>query len=154
MERKNVVGLILVALSVGIVVYAVQPYIPWLTPPANLPGDQPQTTWRTGVVVKHGIIGDPYIETITSTQVSGQGFAIEEKSEIMLFPWEGVLKLEVTSPDGHRVTLSKAIKIEMNEKKTFYFTWTTRQTGQHTLLATLTNKDGTVVNQKQEVVYV
>lgn len=151
MERKNIVGAILIALSVGIMLYAIQPYIPWFVPPANIPGNGPQTYWQTAIVVNHALFGDPYIESITSSEIaSGQSYT--EKSEILLFPWEGTLKLEIYAPDGHKITLTKAIKIETNEKKSFYFTWTTRQTGQHTLLATLINKEGAVVNQKQEVV--
>lgn len=155
MERKNVVGALLIILSISIVIYAAQPYFPELQPPGDIPGDQPQTLLQTEIVVKHGLFGDPYIESVTTTQVvvSSQLYT-PSGVEILLFPWEGVLKLEITAPNGHKITMSKAIKIETNEQKTFFFTWKTRQTGQHTLLATLMTKEGTTINQKQEVVYV
>lgn len=152
-KRKNIVGAVLIFLSIGIILYAVSPYIPEILPPGNIPGNEPEVILNTEVNVVHGLFGDPYIESIKSTQMSQSAIPVSG-FEVKVFPWEGVLRIDVTAPDGTKVTMSKAVKIDTLEKKTFYFTWKTRQRGQHILLASLISKDGVTVDQKQEVVYV
>lgn len=152
--RQNLVGGLLIIAALAIVIYAVQPYLPELVLPPEIPGNLPVKTIQTEVkITLNALGGDPNIDYIYSTEV-GAAIASTEEAKIMLFPWQGTLKIEVIAPDGVTVSMSKEVKVELGHSQIYYFTWKTRQSGTHIVIATLINGDGVVVGQKQEEVWI
>jgi len=120
-------------------------------PPPPPPGDQPVATFETKVRMFNPVWADPYIEWVKSEQ-TGVGSASISNPELLIFPWEGVLKLKVYYPQGQVQVQKKNVKIELNDGLTAAFTWKTKQAGEHTITAELYNKEGNLVDTKTEKV--
>lgn len=152
--RQNLVGGLLIIAALAVIIYAVQPYLPEFIPPPEVPGNLPAKTIQTEIKISlFSLWGDPDIDYIRSYEV-GAAITSVEDAKIMLFPWQGTLKVDVIAPDGSTVSMSKEVKVELGYSQTYYFTWKTRQSGAHTVIATLINGDGIVVRQKQEEVWI
>jgi len=125
-------------------------WAPWdsIRPPP--PGDQPEVLFKTDVRLEEPWwASKPHIEWMRSEQV---GQEMPAGAELKWFPWEGTLKLKITYPEGHLVTLSKKVKVEWNSGITVTFYWKTKQAGTHTLIAELYNKEGVLIDSRGESV--
>jgi len=136
-------------------------FMPSIKPPQNnntvpTPTPLPTFTYQTAVTLYLDWIpgGDPEIVSINSWRVTQYVVQEPEDTGLSWFPWGGTIKLQVLTPSNKMATMTKEIKIESGETKTFYFTWTTSETGKHTITVTLINGEGVVVGQKTTEVMV
>jgi len=153
-SRQNLLGGLLIVAAIAIIIYAVHPYIPEFILPPEVPGDYPSKTFQTEIkLTLNALGGDPIIDYVRTYEVT-TAIASTESPKIMLFPWQGTLRVDVIAPNGVSVSMDKTVKIELGYSQIYYFTWKTKQTGKHVVVVTLINGDGVVVRQKQEEVWV
>ena len=139
---QTLIGIIavLILALVGLAYYS--DLIP-LPPPPPPPDSHPTVTVTTEVVVEKGAPWDNFkIKSMDSYQ-AGTSAA---RSDLMLWPQEGTLKLKVVYPSGHEITITKKIKVESWDSTTVAFNWQTKQEGEHTLIAELYDKEGKLVD--------
>ena len=152
-ERNLLIAAILVTL-IAIVLVAVKVYVPLPWFGDTIPGSESPITVETSVKIYMYLTDpNPNIGEIKSRIISPAEFRTENV-EILIFPWKGTLKLEVVSPSGSKLTLYKDVMIDrgLYTERTYYFTWTTKQRGKHTIYVTLYDDDGNAVDSKSGVI--
>lgn len=130
------------------------------------PGECPTVTYKTTVRLDEPFWSlQPHIEWMRTEQ-TGQQYSTSSElysslasgprsGEVinpLALPWEGTLELTVAYPGGQMNKLTKNVKVEWSSHQEVEFYWQTKQTGDHTLTATLVNGDGVQIDSSSETV--
>jgi len=115
-------------------------------PPPPPPNHHPTVTVTTEVVVEKGAPWDDFkIKSVDSYQAGASA-----KSDLMWWPQTGKVKLTVTYPSGHKITMTKKVKVESWDSTTVTFNWQTKQEGEHRIIAELYNEENVLVDTKTD----
>lgn len=154
MKTQNLIKLSIFITLVAIVLLALKIYAPTPGWGGEIPGDNPPVTVETMVkIYMYFTDPNPNIGEVKSRIISPAELK-SERVDVLIFPWEGKLKLEAVAPDGNKVTMYKNVMIDrgLYTERKYYFTWTTKQRGTHAVYVTLYNKEGVEVDSAKEVV--
>lgn len=154
-DQKTKYSNIFLILAIGLVAYLLLSgsfRIPPIAPPAP-PGDEPEVTVKSDVKCSYYLFEPAKIQSITNTIVT-QSY-LNEKVDVALFPFEGVLTLKVAYPRGQVVTVgSQKVKIEMGADIMVTFYWKSKQAGTHIVTARLEDKNGVLTDEKSVEFYI
>jgi len=143
----TIVGVIGILMILGGVIE-----IPMVKPPIN--GDNPPVTVVTMVKVSRFLIAYPQIDWVKNEVKSGYVPSVESADITTQFlQFEGKLTVDVVAPNGQKERVGSInIVLDIQSSKVYTIPWQTRQRGVHTVIVTLYDKDGHILDQKTTTV--
>jgi len=144
-----------VLLVVAVAIYGLGWYIPTPNPiPPSPPGPEPEIVYKTDVKISYYWFQPAKIEEVKTTMLSTQAAVTTGQPKITLFPFNGILRLEVVYPNSARVAIGEQkVSVEKGVDITVTFMWKTKFSGKHIVIASLYDEAGNLVDQKSEEVF-